>query len=47
MGVGASRRISAVRWGVAGNMMVAWVLTIPATATIAALTQWTLERLSR
>jgi phosphate/sulfate permease len=28
-------------------MMVAWVLTIPATATIAALTQWTLERLSR
>jgi PiT family inorganic phosphate transporter len=45
MGVGASRRISAVRWGVAGNMMVAWVLTIPATATIAAVTQWLLERL--
>jgi PiT family inorganic phosphate transporter len=47
MGVGASRRVSAVRWGVAGNMVVAWVLTIPATATIAAITQWTLERLSR
>jgi PiT family inorganic phosphate transporter len=47
MGVGASRRISAVRWGVAGNMVVAWILTIPATATIAALTQWTLERLTR
>ena len=46
MGVGASRRISAVRWGVAGNMVVAWVLTIPATATIAALTQWVLERLT-
>lgn len=45
MGVGASRRISAVRWGVAGNMVVAWVLTIPATATIAAITQWTLQRL--
>lgn len=47
MGVGASRRISAVRWGVAGNMVIAWVLTIPATATIAAITQWTLERLTR
>ncbi len=35
MGVGASKRLSAVRWGVAGNMMVAWVLTIPATATVA------------
>ncbi|MHB0868258.1 MAG: inorganic phosphate transporter [Chloroflexota bacterium] len=35
MGVGASRRLSAVRWGVAGDMMVAWVLTIPATATVA------------
>ncbi len=35
MGVGASKRLSAVRWGVAGNMFVAWVLTIPATATMA------------
>ncbi len=35
MGVGASRRLSAVRGGVAGNMLVAWVLTIPACATIA------------
>ncbi len=35
MGVGASKRMSAVRWGVAGNMLVAWVLTIPATATVA------------
>ncbi len=35
MGVGASKRLSAVRWGVAGNMLVAWVLTIPATATVA------------
>ncbi len=34
MGVGASRRISAVRWGVAGNIVVAWVLTIPASAVI-------------
>ena len=37
MGVGAARRASAVRWGVAGNIVVAWILTIPATATIAAI----------
>ena len=35
MGVGASRRVSAVRWGVAGNMFVAWVLTIPASGAVA------------
>ncbi len=35
MGVGASKRLSAVRWGVATNMMTAWVLTIPATAAVA------------
>src|SRR4051812_6037684 len=32
MGVGASDRLSAVRWGVAGNIIVAWILTIPASA---------------
>ena len=37
MGVGASRRVSAVRWGVAGNMLTAWVLTIPVSALSAAL----------
>ena len=37
MGVGASRRISAVRWGVAGNILVAWVLTIPLAALISFL----------
>jgi phosphate/sulfate permease len=37
MGVGATRRLSAVRWGVAGNIAAAWVLTIPAAATVAAL----------
>jgi inorganic phosphate transporter, PiT family len=36
MGVGATRRLSAVRWGVAGNIAVAWVLTIPASAAVAA-----------
>ena len=35
MGVGASDRFSAVRWGVAGNIVVAWILTIPASAIVA------------
>lgn len=37
LGVGASKRLSAVRWGVAGNMVVAWILTIPAAAVVAAI----------
>ena len=37
MGVGARHRLSAVRWGVAGNMVIAWVLTGPITAIIAAI----------
>lgn len=35
MGVGATKRLSAVRWGVAGNIVTAWVLTLPAAALIA------------
>jgi inorganic phosphate transporter, PiT family len=38
MGAGAAKRLSAVRWGVAGNMVVAWVLTIPAAGAMGALT---------
>jgi inorganic phosphate transporter, PiT family len=38
VGVGATRRLSAVRWGVAGRIVWAWVLTIPAAAVIAAVT---------
>ncbi len=37
LGVGASKRLSAVRWGVAKSMVVAWVLTIPASAVVAAI----------
>lgn len=37
MGAGVAKRISAVRWGVAGNIFVAWLLTVPAAAAIAAL----------
>ncbi len=38
VGVGSTRRLSAVRWGVAGQIVWAWVLTIPAAAAIAAVT---------
>jgi PiT family inorganic phosphate transporter len=44
MGVGALQRLSAVRWGVAGRILWAWVLTIPASALVAAAT-WLLLRL--
>jgi PiT family inorganic phosphate transporter len=37
IGAGAARRASAVRWGVAGNVVAAWVITIPASATVGAL----------
>ena len=37
IGVGAARRMSAVRWGVANNIVVAWIITIPASAAIAAV----------
>lgn len=39
-GVGSVRRLQAVRWRVAGRIVWAWVLTIPASATIAALSYW-------
>jgi PiT family inorganic phosphate transporter len=38
MGAGAAKRLSAVRWGVAGNIAIAWVLTLPASAAVGALT---------
>jgi inorganic phosphate transporter, PiT family len=40
IGVGAARRTAAVRWGVARHIVVAWVLTLPAAALIAAVTYW-------
>jgi inorganic phosphate transporter, PiT family len=43
MGAGATKRLSAVRWGVAGNILVAWVLTIPASATVAAIVWWPIQ----
>jgi PiT family inorganic phosphate transporter len=38
MGAGAAQRLSAVRWGIAGNIFAAWVLTLPAAASVGALT---------
>ena len=38
MGTGAAKRVSAVRWGVAGNIVIAWVLTLPASAAVGGLT---------
>lgn len=40
MGVGSRRRLSAVKWGVAGTIVWAWILTIPCSAFIAALSYW-------
>jgi len=40
VGVGASRRVSAVRWNVAKDIVIAWVLTLPAAALVSALTFW-------
>jgi PiT family inorganic phosphate transporter len=42
MGAGATRRFSAVRWGVAGNIIGAWVVTIPMAAFVGAVTYWLL-----
>jgi PiT family inorganic phosphate transporter len=43
MGVGATKRLSAVRWGIAGTMVWAWILTIPASAVVAALGYYVIE----
>jgi PiT family inorganic phosphate transporter len=40
MGAGATKRLSAVRWGIAGNIVTAWVLTLPAAALVAGAFYW-------
>jgi len=40
MGVGATKRVSAVRWGVAGNIVFAWIVTMPAAALVSAIVYW-------
>jgi inorganic phosphate transporter, PiT family len=43
MGAGSTKRLSAVRWGIAGNIVFAWLLTIPAAALVAAACYWPVE----
>ena len=45
MGAGAAKRLSAVRWGVAGNIVAAWVLTLPCSAAVGALTYGVVQHL--
>jgi PiT family inorganic phosphate transporter len=40
IGVGATKRLSAVRWGVTSSLLVAWILTIPVSALLAAMVYW-------
>ena len=44
-GVGSTKRLSAVRWGVAGNLVIAWLLTIPASGLIAAISFYIMKGL--
>jgi PiT family inorganic phosphate transporter len=43
LGSGSTRRFRAVRWGIAGNIVVAWFLTLPAAALVAAIFYWPVE----
>jgi PiT family inorganic phosphate transporter len=45
IGVGSVQRTRAVRWGVAGNIVIAWIITIPASGLLAALAFWASGRL--
>ena len=47
VGVGATRRLSAVKWGVAGRIVWAWILTIPAAAFVAAVSFWIVSTIHR
>jgi len=43
VGVGATRRLSAVRWGIAGKIVVAWIVTFPASALVAGMTYYLID----
>ena len=45
IGAGATKRLTAVRWGVAGNIVVAWILTLPAAGLVAAAFYWPVQGL--
>jgi PiT family inorganic phosphate transporter len=44
MGVGATKRVSAVKWGLAGRIVIAWIITIPSSALVSAAAYWIIER---
>jgi PiT family inorganic phosphate transporter len=44
MGVGATKRVSAVRWGLAGRIVIAWIITIPASAVVSYASYWIIEK---
>ncbi|MGD9476708.1 inorganic phosphate transporter [Shinella sp. G-2] len=46
IGVGAARRVSAVRWGIAGNIVIAWIVTLPSAAAISALFYYVFNAIS-
>nr|WP_238420501.1 inorganic phosphate transporter [Streptomyces taklimakanensis] len=46
MGVGATKRVSAVRWGVAKNIVLGWFITMPAAAVVAALSYWAVKMIA-
>ena len=46
-GVGSTKRLSAVRWGIAGHLIIAWVLTIPASAAVGAVSFLILEAIEK
>ena len=47
LGVGSAERINKVRWGVAGDIVIAWLLTIPATALVGAGIYWAISKFSK
>ncbi len=44
MGVGATKRVSAVKWGLAGRIVIAWIITIPTSALVSAAAYWIIEK---
>ncbi len=46
IGVGAARRVTAVRWGIAGNIVIAWIVTLPSAAAISALFYLTIDAIT-
>jgi PiT family inorganic phosphate transporter len=45
IGVGITKRVSAVKWGVTGKLLVAWIITIPISAAMGAITLWVMRLL--